>query len=226
MIWNTTGKQDTFLGTEEYNWTIPGTDEHRPLIFIGYTWYYIHRLTDECMVGPDECQKFIPRLFPPRHAPQCPSRPHFSFCPSAAFPALSPPPPLRHRRHVQSLLSPPVATARRRPRPHGVSTGSRRHRQCPPCRATFAPTPRPRRPTSASAALKPASSTTNTDRWAFVPSRPSPLGAALGRLIPSPLEVPPPALPVSAAPTRCHPRSAPPVARPWGPTSPANLEVP
>jgi hypothetical protein len=165
----------------------------------------------------------------PIPSPPCPTvplAPHFSFRPSTAFPALSPPLPLRHRRLVQSLLSPPVATARRRPGPHGVSTGSRRHRHCPPCRAAFALTPRPSRPTGASVALEPTSSATNADRRAFVPSRPSPLGTALGRLIPSPLEVPPPALPVSAAPTRCHPRSAPPVARPRGPTSPADLKVP
>jgi hypothetical protein len=53
-------------------------------IYSSITWHYICRLTNECMVGPDQCQNFVPVLIPSPLCPQCP-RTHFSFCPSVAL---------------------------------------------------------------------------------------------------------------------------------------------
>jgi hypothetical protein len=98
---------------------IPGTDERRPLTD-EYTWQYIHRLTDECLVPPpDEAQKFVPvHLLPPRVlGSQCPvpfssldlNRHHRRTC-AVAGPLRAGPPPLVAQRRLypaQRRLGPP-----------------------------------------------------------------------------------------------------------------------
>jgi hypothetical protein len=102
---------------------VPRTDKHMHYIFVH--WHYIRRLTDECMVGPDECQNFILAPIP---SPPCPTlvfalEPRL--CHPSATAALAPP---LHghrrpcaaavgRRHMESSPRPPVATARHRPVP-------------------------------------------------------------------------------------------------------------
>jgi hypothetical protein len=92
------------------------------------------------MVGPDECKKFIPMPIPSPSCPQCSRAPHFSFCPSATFTALAPPP--RGVTSESALASPPpdaAASARRPLRRHpGPSPPSHsasaqhHHRPTPP----------------------------------------------------------------------------------------------
>jgi hypothetical protein len=79
--------------------------------------HYIHRLTDECIVDPDECQNFIPTPIP---SPP----PH-----SASHP--KPPPPPFHRRcpytatarRADSLPPPTTESAPLGVAPRGATTG-------------------------------------------------------------------------------------------------------